>query len=428
MRIGHALVWITSAIPLALWLAARPLEERVATWQTTVGSASKALGLLGLTLLAWAVILAARLRPLERAFDGLDRAYRQHHLVGGAAFVLILLHPTLLAARYASVSLDRAAGLWLPTAEDWPLTLGQLAVYPMVPALVATIFVRVRHRTFVWSQRLLGILLIPAAAHVLLIRGDARDFLPLRAYLLALVAVAVLAFVHHPLLSSTLARRHRFRLRRIRLLGDDVTELVLAPVGRSMHFVPGQFVFLRLADEHLGGEPHPFSIASAPTESDVRLVVKRLGDFTSRLPEAHEGSDATLEGPYGTFSYRHWPTERQLWIAGGIGLAPFLGMARSLAGGPGHRVDLWYGHARTDDPFLAELQELERAVPGLRVFAVCEADDGFIDAKRIEQASGLEDREILLCGPHAMMEALRGQFLERGVRASRIHYEDFAFR
>lgn len=425
---GPAVVWGTALLTPVLWFLARPLDERFATWQGGLGTLSKALGLLALALLAWAVILAARLRVVERLFDGLDRAYRYHHLVGGSAFVLALLHPTLLAARYAATSMERAAGLWVPTAGNWPLTLGQVAVYLAIPAMVATIYVPMRHIAFVWTQRLLGMLVVPAAAHVLLIRGDSRDFLPVRVYLLALLGAAFAAYLYHPVLSSLRAGRHSYLVESVRLLGSEVTELVLRPLGGIIHFLPGQFLFLRLADSALGGESHPFSIASAPGEGNVRLLVKKLGDYTAHLDEVQPGTVATLEGPYGTFSYRHWPNRRQIWIAGGIGIAPFLSMARNLGATPGYSVDLWYGHETPDDPLLAEVVSLGPRVRGLRVLPVCEETDARIDARRLATVSRIEDCEILICGPHEMMESLRTQFEELGVPAERVHYEDFAFR
>ncbi len=140
------------------------------------------------------------------------------------------------------------------------------------------------------------------------------------------------------------------------------------------------------------------------------------------------GAGATLEGPYGTFSYRHWANANQIWVAGGIGIAPFLGMARSLDAANRYRVDLWYGFADEDDSLLAETIELGSRTRGLRVMPVCEATDGLINADLIDSRSGLAGKEILLCGPRDMMEALGTQFIDRGVPAARIHYEDFAFQ
>ena len=425
---GWALVWGTSLLPLVLWLLARPPADRIATWPTAVGSLSKALGFVGLALMAWAVILAARFRVLERLFGGLDRAYRHHHLIGGTAFVLFLLHPTLLAVRYASVSMPRAARLWLPSPDDWPLLFGQVALYLMIPPLLATLFGGLRHVPFVRMQQLLGLLVVPAALHVLLIPGDTHEFWPLRAYVLLLLGAAVASYVYHPMLTRLLSRHHAYVLEGVRALSPDVTELILAPRRRLLPFVPGQFGFLTIETEALEGEAHPFSIASSPREARIRFVVKHLGDWTTALAGVAPGSLATIAGPHGTFSHRFARSRRQTWVAGGIGVAPFLAMASSLDGAPAYEIDLWYGYRGEDAVFVSELRELARTHRGLRVYPVAEETDGFITAARLAAESPLKGRDVLLCGPHGMMEALREQLHDAGVPDDRIHYEDFAFQ
>lgn len=425
---GLVLIWVTSVLPVALWLMARPVDERVATWHTALGSVSKALGLVGLTLMAWAVVLAARLRLLEHFFGGLDRAYRHHHVVGGVAFILLLLHPTLLAARYASVSMERAARLWVPDIEDGPLLYGQVALYLMIPSLLATLFGHLRHTAFVRTQQVLGVLLIPAALHVLLIRGDSRSFWPLRSYLILVTGMAFLAYIYHPILTRFLTSRHRYVVKQVHALAPDVTELIVAPQSRLLAFIPGQYAFLTVHAEALGEEAHPFSLASSPREADIRFVIKHLGDWTTELARVPAGTRATIEGPYGTFSHRHGRSHRQIWVAGGIGIAPFLSMARSLDEPPRYSVDLWYGVRDDDDPFLPELVELARTRQNLRVFPVREDPDGLITAEMLDARSGLDGKEILLCGPQAMMDSLREQLMKRGVAESEIHYEDFSFR
>lgn len=415
------------AVSLLFWLAARPFEDRVATWSTGIGSLSKALGFVGIALMAWAVILAARLRLLEHLFGGLDRAYRHHHLIGGVAFILVLLHPTLMALRYASVSMTRASHLWLPTIQDWPLLWGQVALYLMTLALLATFFGRLRHVAFVRMQQLLGILLVPAFLHVATIRGDTRDFWPLRAYLLLLVGGAAAAYVYHPVLTRLLTSRRRYRVESVRALSSDVTELILVPAGRLMAFIPGQFAFITLHAVPPGDEAHPFSIASAPRASRLRFVVKHLGDWTSALPAVTSGTIATIEGPYGEFSHRFGRSTRQIWIAGGIGIAPFLSMATSLDDTPRYTIDLWYGH-RGSDPFLDELRSYQAGIRGLRVFTVDEEQDGFITGAMLEARSGVAGTDVFICGPHQMMQSLREQLAELGVAEDRVHYEDFSFQ
>ena len=113
-------------------------------------------------------------------------------------------------------------------------------------------------------------------------------------------------------------------------------------------------VYLEAKD---GWHRHPFTISSAPHEDVVRVTVKALGDYTSRLQELIEpGMPAVIGGPHGRFS--HWRgTERQVWIAGGVGVAPFLSWLRALDGQLPHRVDFFYT-ADGEAPFAEEIREI----------------------------------------------------------------------
>ena len=107
--------------------------------------------------------------------------------------------------------------------------------------------------------------------------------------------------------------------------------MALRPIGRSVEFVPGQFAMVYLEAKD-GWHRHPFTISSAPHEDVLRVTVKALGDYTSRLQELIEpGMPAVIGGPHGRFSHAKG-TDRQVWIAGGVGVAPFLSWLRALDG------------------------------------------------------------------------------------------------
>jgi predicted ferric reductase len=200
------------------------------------------------------------------------------------------------------------------------------------------------------------------------------------------------------------------------------------PVGRALSFLPGQFVFVHFHSGAVSSEPHPFSIASPPAAGDIRLAIKDLGDYTRHVGEIEVGAEATVEGPYGRFSHRLVAGRRQVWVAGGIGIAPFLSMAAALPTSPYH-VDLFYGYVdERDAPFLDELRALAAANARLRVHFVDERVDGLISASSIVASAGsLEGREFLLCGPSAMMHVLHDQLVDAGVSRDHVHFEEFGF-
>jgi len=78
----------------------------------------------------------------------------------------------------------------------------------------------------------------------------------------------------------------------------------------------------------------------------MRFAIKALGDETSQLLDVvRPGMPAVIGGPFGRFSHEKG-TSRQLWIAGGIGVTPFLSWLRALDNHPLRgRVDFFYTSA-----------------------------------------------------------------------------------
>jgi predicted ferric reductase len=418
-------VAVLAAVTL-LWLQARPWATRTVNTPARLGAAAAWTGLAGTVLWALSLVLAARVRLLEALAGGLDRVYRLHHRIGALAFAMVAAHPSLLAWRYGRASWDRAAELWWPSSTVEVLA-GQVALAAMVVAIVITFYVHVRHQVFVWVQRMLGVAFVPAAYHVLYVGGDVTEDRTLRTAVQAIVVLGLVALVARTLLGRVVGRHATYEIvAAVPRLGS-ITELHLRPRGRSLAFVPGQFAFVRIGDDALGGEPHPFSMASAPTSTELRFAVKDLGDYTHRLSEVRLGATAVVEGPFGRFSHRYVKGRRQLWIGGGIGIAPFLSMASTIPGSP-YDVDLVYAFGdRARAPYLDELDALAAVAPNLRVHHLEERVDGLPTVPAIVAMVGsLDDREVLLCGPPAMMHALHDALRSAGVPRSRIHFEEFA--
>ena len=81
------------------------------------------------------------------------------------------------------------------------------------------------------------------------------------------------------------------------------------------------------------------------------------------LPSLFEFDAKPLEGPFGAFLYLQAPSTRQVWVAGGIGITPFLSMARDLDRNERKNFDieLYYSVRNvTEAAFLEELQDIER--------------------------------------------------------------------
>src|SRR5439155_15059921 len=116
-----------------------------------------------------------------------------------------------------------------------------------------------------------------------------------------------------------------------------------------------------------------------------------------------------------------------LWIAGGIGVTPFLSMARALGDHDRPDVDFYYCVEREQEAhFLDELLAIASRRPGFRVVVVPRDRDGFLSVERLAaEQPDLREADVLICGPPAMIESLRGQLSAARVPAAQIHAEEF---
>jgi predicted ferric reductase len=177
----------------------------------------------------------------------------------------------------------------------------------------------------------------------------------------------------------------------------------------------------------MGIEAHPFTVSSAPKEHDLRLTIKASGDWTTKLAQKLTvGTAAHIEGPFGTFSFGNMPSKKQIWIAGGIGITPFLSMARALQD-PSYEIDLWYSVKQEKEMVSREeFVSLAQRIPSFRFHRLVSDTDGYLTADRIlEGHAGIKDLCVMICGPEPMKNALSDQFRKRGVDAKKIFFERF---
>jgi predicted ferric reductase/mono/diheme cytochrome c family protein len=448
---GPLALAVVCAAPIVLWARSAPLESRFDGSFATLTSVAVLCALAGTSAFALNLVLGARLRFVEAFFGGLDRMYAAHRLNGQVAFVLLLGHAVLILSSRATVSRETALDLLGPGA-GWTVFAGVLAFAALTVAILLTLFARLGHELFVYVQRSFGFIFLVATYHVFTTDGAADDSAALNVYLAALATLGLAAFAYRSLLGSVLVRRRRYRVRAVNRLDEFVTEIVMEPLGEPLEFDAGQFVFVNFRSPTLrerfrpfdlsvrrqvfsirpgeaSNQFHPFSITSAPHERTLRITVKAVGDYTRALRSLEEGAEAVVEGPYGSFSHHGLPRRKQVWLAGGIGVTPFLSMARSLRYANEPTVDFYYCVEHAEEAhFLDELREVGARRNDFRVSLVPRDQVGFLTAERLaSETDDLAEREILICGPPAMIDSLRSQLTAQGVPRERIHAEEFGF-
>lgn len=210
------------------------------------------------------------------------------------------------------------------------------------------------------------------------------------------------------------------------------------PAG--FNFKPGQAVVLELLDPppEDGQKRRTFSLVSAPFESTLAIATRmRDTAFKRALGALPDGASLKLTGPIGQFTLTE-AARPAVFIAGGIGITPFMSMLRQAARDHApHSLLLLYSNRRPEDAaFLGELQELERQNGNFRLVATMTemsksarkwgGQTGFVDADLIKRAAGRLTAPIYyVVGPPAMVAAMQETLRGTGVADDDIRSEEF---
>ncbi len=212
---------------------------------------------------------------------------------------------------------------------------------------------------------------------------------------------------------------------------ERATEIVLKPKGDMITFKPGQFAFLEVQGQGWS-EPHPFTISSAPDENRLRFTIKVLGDWTRKVrEELKPGRDVIVRGPYGRFNSENVHGKKQVWIAGGIGVTPFLSMIRAMKKGDDRNIQFVYATRNREEAlFLDEIQSCTAELGNISIHPLFSDQDEFarIDIAKEKLSGFLTEYEYFICGPKPMVDGFVRDLKKEGVLRSKIHTEAFEFR
>ncbi|HSJ06481.1 MAG TPA: hypothetical protein VK936_07260, partial [Longimicrobiales bacterium] len=232
-------------------------------------------------------------------------------------------------------------------------------------------------------------------------------------------------------------RRHAWRVVEARPERGDTHTLALEPVGHEgMRFEPGQFAWVKLAGSPWTLEEHPFSFASSAERTDrIEFGIKALGDFTGRIGNLSAGSSAWIDGPHGAFTIDRYPAAGYVFIAGGVGITPFMSILRTMADrGDPRPVTLIYADRVWDDvAYREELDDLRERIDMDLVHVLEEppagwdGEEGLITGELLERRLPRDGfaRNYMICGPPIMLDVVQAALIGRGVPKARIQLEKF---
>jgi len=211
----------------------------------------------------------------------------------------------------------------------------------------------------------------------------------------------------------------------------------------GFEFRAGQTIDLTLLnppETDAEGNTRTFSLAGAPFDAHL-MITTRMRDsaFKRVLGKASPGLDVKIEGPSGSFVLHRKTEKPGVFLAGGIGITPFLSMVRQMAHDKtAHQLYLFFSNRRPEDaPFLELLAETAKQNPNFHLIATMTEMDKSHRAWSGE--TGVIDREMLtrhlpsldgpifyVAGPADMVTAMRNMLAEAQVDEDDVRSEEFA--
>lgn len=420
---------VTLPLALSWWLGGPPRQFHQ--------ELASGLGILAFSMVLMEFILSGRFKTVSNGI-GLDTTMRLHQLMARTALVFALVHPFL----YQGTPSGRGRP-WDPTREltlttDFSALSSGIAAYLLLASLVLLAIGRTQLDFKYETWRLLhgvGALLIALLLlHHTVYAGRYGSHPVMTWVWVAMTAVAVGSLLAVYLLVPCLQRARPWRVTSVFHLTPKQWQVTVAPDGhRGLDYRAGQFVWLNIGRSPFALYENPFSLSSAPAAGpELSFLIKELGDFTRTIGQIDVGTVAYLDGPYGNLSVEGRAEPGIALIAGGVGLAPLLGILRQIRLIEDPRpVKVIYGNRIVDQIAYREELEAEDAV-----FVLQEppsnwnGETGFIDAAlmdRVFSEAEFRDWLFIICGPAAMMDTVEAHLVKRGTPSNRILSERFKY-
>ena len=414
-----------SVAPLDLW-------ERVAA----------GLGLVALVAMAIQFVTSGRFEGILGHL-GIDKIMAFHKIAASWVLIALVLHPLAYVlptwAENPALGAERlTAYLTLPHYRSGVVALAALVV------LVVTSILRDRlpWRYEIWraAHVTLSLLAVGGGLHHARATGRFSAMGPVYGlwWGIGLAVVIVMAVLYG--WRWAMLHRRPWQLASVTKLADRMWELDIQPAKdtQKLGYAAGQFVWMTEGKRRFPLFDHPFSIADSPHRPGLSLIIKEAGDFTRTIGNLPRGTAIGIDGPYGEFSLDAHSGESVLLLAGGVGIAPIIGILRDLVARRDPRpVRLAYAAGVPQN--FACLPEIETAkqVLDLKVMLVSEeAGDGWtgevgrLSADRLQSLlDGLDPQRsvALICGPGPMVTAVSDTLLDLGLPMNKVVYERFDY-
>ncbi|MEO1009683.1 MAG: ferric reductase-like transmembrane domain-containing protein [Bacteroidota bacterium] len=367
------------------------------------------------TVFAFNFLMATRAKWVESLFGGLDKMYLIHRRSGVIAVFLLLAHFLIVPRDLVEFNVGKPLGFY-----------AFILIIIGVILSAAPIFKRkIPYHKWINFHKLMGVFYMMGVAHGILVDSLIKELPITRVYVFGMAFVGIAAWVYRAFLFSLFRKKLDYTVGQIKDLGNGVTELTLSPKNIKLSFKAGQFAFFTFPSVSKT-EQHPFTISSHPLEENLKVTVKGLGDYTRSLSEKlSTGDNVKVEGPYGKFSSAYSKEKEQIWIAGGIGITPFLSLIHDYY--PQKVTLFWCVSDASGAPYRNHFASLAQKNPLFQFILWQSKERGHLSVNDMGIRQP-EQKSFLICGPENLKNSIAKQLRQEGVARENIYDEEFAFR
>lgn len=428
-----------------LWLLADTFIPQPFTYFSFRGVFIQYSGLIGVSVMSIAMLLAVRPKWLEPRLKGLDKMYRLHKWLGITGLVFAVLHWWWAQGTKWMVGwgwLERpqrrppAGGETLGSIESWlrgqrelAESVGEWAFYAAVVLIALALIKRFPYHLFAKTHKILALAYLVLAYHALVLTKTAYWTQPVGWLLALLLLGGSLSALW--VLAGRVGTSRKFKgvIEKLEHHPEmHVLESVIRLDAGWPGHTAGQFAF---ATSNAREGAHPYTIASAwdPDSRRITFITKALGDHTERLPtQLKTGMEVTVEGPYGCFDFQDEQL-RQIWVGAGIGITPFVARMKQLAETPEAREIDFFHPTREITPAVQAKLQADVSASNVNLHLMLDQQDGPLSGEKIRSAvPEWQSASIWFCGPAAFGQMLRKDMLAHGLPPERFHQELFAMR
>lgn len=236
---------------------------------------------------------------------------------------------------------------------------------------------------------------------------------------------------------------HSYKVAENRSLTPSTTIITLESTDASkpFNFEPGQYAAISFFSHNRPTVARCFSIVSSPTQPGVlQFAMRNGGRFTRKISQVSVGDKINVRGPFGGFVLDWQNQQKVVFIAGGIGITPFMSMLRfSEHVSTNTAITLLFSCRNQNDiPFFAELCKLENNNVNITVhYVIAEGPTDLLQGRTVSQGRITEEiiartvsndftaNSFFICGPPPFMKGMTSTLLKNSTPQSNIITEAF---